>query len=108
MTCWDKAAALGRHCGINRQNLRSASMTATRSIGRAGAREKSAWRDVAFRPIALRHEGFDGNHGLESDKKNDQVGLCWRGFRRTLAASLQSRSEHDQPTTTWQSRWPKE
>jgi hypothetical protein len=83
-------------------------MTVSRGFGRAGGGRQAAWRDIALRPIALRHEGFGVSHGLESDKKNDQVGWRWRGFRRTLPVSLQSRSDNNQPTTTWQSRWPKE
>jgi hypothetical protein len=83
-------------------------MTATHGFGRAGGDHEALWRGIALRPIALRHEGFGTSHGLESDKKNDQVATCWRGFRRTLPIFRSIAIRRRPADPTWQSRWPKE
>jgi hypothetical protein len=72
----EKAAAKADLGAIIRQKLRSASMTPSRSIGRVQNGQKARADGTALGPIALRHEGIGTSHGLESDKKNDQLGLC--------------------------------
>src|SRR5690348_15080637 len=59
---------------------------------------------TGLRPIALRHEGFGSHHGLESDKKNDQVGpLLARGPahppRLPSIAIRQRPADHDMAVT---------